>query len=87
MLFCINNNIYYNNNRYGTVLKTGTGFVFETSSSSITSFSWLVGHLKFWKKQGNGLERNTCQKKLLEQECTSTLFEGFIGVPERIKTT
>ena len=33
------------------------------------------------KKQGNGIERNTCQKKLLEK------CGGFIGVPERKKTT
>ena len=41
---------------------------------------------KFVKNKENGLERNTCQKKLLEKQCLSKLCGGFIGVPERMKT-
>ena len=35
------------------------------------------------KNKENGLERNTCQKKLLEKLCSSKLCGG---VPERMKT-
>ena len=31
------------------------------------------------------LEINTCQKKLLEKQCSSKLCGRFIGVPERMK--
>ena len=42
------------------------------------------------KNKENSLERNTCQKKLLEKYRTSKLCAGFIGIPERterMKTT
>ena len=38
------------------------------------------------KNNENGLERNTCQKKLLEKLCLSKLCGGFIGITERMKT-
>ena len=39
------------------------------------------------KNKENGLERNSCQKKLLEKYCTSKLCGGFKDVPERMMTT
>ena len=39
------------------------------------------------KNKESSLERNTCQKKLLEKYCANKLCGGFIGVPERMKTT
>ena len=39
------------------------------------------------KTKENGQERNTCQKKLFEKYRTSKLCGGFIGVPEKMKTT
>ena len=38
------------------------------------------------KNKENGIERNTCQKKLLEKQCLSKLCGGFIGIPEIMKT-
>ena len=38
------------------------------------------------KNKEKGLERNTCQKKLLEKKCSSKICGGFIYVPERMKT-
>ena len=48
---------------------------------------WNVSISVFVGELPHGLERNTCQKKLLEKECTSKRCGGFIGVPERMKTT
>ena len=39
------------------------------------------------KNKENGLERNTCQKKLLEILWLSKLCGGLIGVPEIMKST
>ena len=38
------------------------------------------------KNNENGLERNICQKKLLEKYCSNKLCGGFIRIPERMKT-
>ena len=37
------------------------------------------------KNKKNGLERNTCQTKLLEKLCLSNLCGGFICAPEMMK--
>ena len=35
----------------------------------------------------NNIEKNICQKKLLKKQVHKQIFGGFIGAPERMKTT